>query len=170
MMKQGVAMIALAIAALPAAAQDAGEIARVKAGEACSGCNLFQANLAYRDLEGIDVSGARLRQADLKLSTLDRANLSGADLSIANLFGARLTGARLREADLSRATLVGTYLGGADLAGATLAGANLSGADLRTAKGLTQAQLSGACGDASTRLPVGLSLQSCNTVTQKPTR
>jgi hypothetical protein len=32
---------------------------------------------------------------------------------------------------------------------------------MRTVKGLTQTQLSSACGDESTRLPHGLRLKSC---------
>ncbi len=144
-----------------ALAQDATEIARVQNGQSCSDCNLFQAKLAYRDLPGLDLSGARLRQANLSLATMDRSNFANANLSIANLFGGRFTGARFVAADLSRATLVGAYFGGADMTGAVLDGANLSGADLAGAKGLTPSQLSKACGDRSTRLPVGLSVQHC---------
>lgn len=154
---------ALALLALssPAAAQDAAQIARVQAGGDCPGCNLFQADLSYRDLPGITVSGARLRQADLSLATLNGADFSGANLSVANLFGARFTGASMRNADLTRANAVGAYFGGADLTGARLDGANVSGADMRTARGLTQARLDRACGDASTRLPAGLRAPAC---------
>ncbi|MFT6663060.1 MAG: hypothetical protein ACJA0K_003076 [Maricaulis maris] len=142
-------------------AQDAGQIARVQAGQSCAGCNLFQVELAYRDLPGIDVSGARLRQANLALVTMNRADFNGADLSIANLFGGRFTGASFRNADLQRANLVGAHFGGADLTGANLTGATLSGAELAEARGLTQTQLSSACGDRSTRLPAGLSVPDC---------
>lgn len=156
------AIAALAISvSLPAAAQSASDIASVKNGQDCRGCNLFQAELGYRDLPGINVSGSRLRQADMSLSTLNDAVLDNTDLSIANLFGARLTGASLRNANLQRATLVGTYLGGADLQGADLQGANLSGAELDTTKGLTQSQLNAACGDDLTRLPKGLRVPRC---------
>lgn len=44
---------------------------------------------------------------------------------------------------------------------AVLRGARLSGADLSTVVGLTQADLEGACGDATTRLPHGLSVLPC---------
>ena len=41
-----VAVVATIFAcALPAAAQNAGQIARVRAGASCPGCNLFQADL-----------------------------------------------------------------------------------------------------------------------------
>lgn len=159
------AFAATALAAVllvaPASAQNAGEIARVQSGQNCSDCNLFQADLAYRDLEGIDVSGSRLRQADLSLSTMNQARFDRADLSVANLFGARFSGASLRNADLTRANAVGVWFGGADLTGARLDGTILSGAYLRTARGLTQAQLDTACGDRSTELPAGLSLSPC---------
>jgi uncharacterized protein YjbI with pentapeptide repeats len=153
------AMLALMPGA--AAAQDAGQIARVQAGQSCPGCNLFQAELAYLDLPGIDVSGARLRQANLALVTMNHARFDDANLSIANLFGGRFTGASFRNADLTRANLVGAYFGSADFSGATLNGATLSGAEMASARGLTQAQLSSACGDASTRLPAGLTVPSC---------
>ncbi|MFF3074299.1 pentapeptide repeat-containing protein [Kitasatospora sp. NPDC057936] len=79
----------------------------------------------------------------------------------ADLFGARLRGADLRGANLRGALLVAADLGGADLRladliGADLRDANLAGADLTEALFLTQAQLNAARGDATTRLPAGL--------------
>lgn len=152
------AMISLTSASL---AQDAGQIARVQAGQSCAGCNLFQADLSYRDLPGIDVSGSRLRQANLALATMNGARFDNANLSVANLFGGRFTGASFRNADLSQAVLVGTYFGSADLSGANLSGANLSGAEMASVRGLTQAQLNAACGDSSTQLPAGLRITDC---------
>ena len=151
----------LALSAAPALAQDASQIARVQGGASCSGCNLFQADLAYRDLPNVNLSGSRLRQADLSLATMNGANLSASDLSVANLFGARFTGVSFRNANLRDANLVGGYFGGADFAGADLNGAILSGAEMRQAHGLTQSQLNTACGDASTELPAGLRVPSC---------
>ncbi len=144
-----------------ASAQDKTEITRAQAGKDCRSCNLFQADMAYKDVPGVNLSGSRLRQADLSLATLNKADLSKANLSIANLFGARLTSVDLTNANLERAILVGAYLGSANLKGATLTGANLSGAELETALGLTQIQLNAACGDASTKLPNGLTIPSC---------
>ncbi|GGH02288.1 hypothetical protein GCM10007420_18130 [Glycocaulis albus] len=161
-MKQVLAVLALlAAAGAPAWAQNAREIARVQAGSSCTGCNLFQADLAYRNLPGVDLSGSRLRQADLSLSTMNNARLAQTDLSIANLFGGRFTGVSFAGANLERATLVGGYFGGADFSGANLAGANISGAEMERAHGLTQSQLNTACGDASTRLPAGLHVPPC---------
>ena len=134
---------------------------RVKGGAACPRCDLFQADLSYRDLHGRDFSGARLRQADLEVSTADRANFRAANLSLANLFGARFSGADFTDANLSGANLVGAYLGAAHFSGAVMHNANLAGAELDHAVGLTQAQLSTACGDASTTLPHGLSIPIC---------
>ena len=162
MMKHALLISGLvALLAAPAYAQSPGEIARVQAGQSCPGCNLFQADLAYRNLPGVNVSGSRLRQADLSLATMNNANFETADLSVANLFGARFTSANFRNADLSRVTAVGAHFGGANLSGAQLDGANLSGAELHESHGLTQSQLNTACGDQSTRLPRGLTIPAC---------
>lgn len=134
---------------------------RVRGGASCARCDLFQIDLSYQDIAGRDFSGSRIRQADLSLATADRTNFHGANLSLTNLFGARLTGANLTDVNLSGATLVGTYLGGARMHGTVLRGANLSGAELESAAGLTQAQLSQACGDATTTLPAGLTVPHC---------
>lgn len=135
--------------------------ARVRAGASCARCDLFQIDLSYQNAAGRDFSGARIRQSNLSLATLDRSRFRGANLSLANLFGARLTGADLTNANLEGATLVGGYLGGARLNGAALNGANLSGAELSEASGLTQAQLNTACGDSTTTLPAGLTVPAC---------
>ncbi|MEO0608128.1 MAG: pentapeptide repeat-containing protein [Pseudomonadota bacterium] len=151
----------LTLSALPAAAQDSAAVEKVKAGQACPGCNLFQANLSYRDGQNLDLSSARLRQSNLSLGTFDGVNLSNADLAFANLFGARFNRANFTQANLQNATAVGTFFGASSFAGADLSGANLSGADLKIARGLTQAQLDTACGDASTQLPAGKTIPRC---------
>ncbi|MDG1417321.1 MAG: pentapeptide repeat-containing protein [Maricaulis sp.] len=145
----------------PVMAQDAGQIAGVQSGQACVDCNLFQADLSYRNLPGIDVSRSRLRQANLSLATMNNATFDGADLSVANLFGARFTGASFANTNLRDAILVGSHFGGANLSGAEMSGANLSGAEMQSATGLTQNQLDTACGDRSTQLPSGLHIGSC---------
>lgn len=150
------------ILALPAMAQDAGEIAKVRDGQSCKGCNLFQAELSYKDAAKMDLSDARLRQSNLALTTFDDVNLTGANLSVANLFGARFNRASFARANMQNVIAVGTYFGSSDLAGADVSGANFSGADLSIAKGLTQTQLNRACGDANTRLPKGKTIPSCS--------
>jgi len=135
--------------------------ARVRAGAACANCDLFQIDLAYQSVAGRNFTGARIRQADLSLVTADRARFHGANMSLTNFFGARLSGADLTETNLEGATFVGAYLGGARFNGAVLTGANFSGAEMADAVGLTQAQLSSACGDASTTLPAGMTIPAC---------
>ena len=128
-----------------------------------------KARLTRRDLRYADASSVFLVRADLSLANLQRAilqgaNLQGAILSGANLQGATLTDANLQGAILSGANLQGAILSGANLQGANLHRANFEGAILSgltlygiklkgRAKGLTQEQLNGACGDHYTGLP-----------------
>lgn len=88
-----------------------------------SGANLFNANLA----------GAKLVRSNFTETVLFMADLTGADLTEATLTRANLTGAKLAQANLTRADLRGARL---DLA-ITLTEASLDGADLRGCLGLT---------------------------------
>lgn len=142
-------------------AQNAGQIAQVQAGKSCAKCNLFQADLSYTDLSRKTFSGSRLRQSDLSLATMDGTNFARTDLSIANLYGVRATGANFAGTNLDHAVLVGGYFSSANFTGANLSNANLSGAEMAGARGLTQAQLNKACGDAETTLPHGLTVPAC---------
>ncbi|MYW64136.1 pentapeptide repeat-containing protein [Streptomyces sp. SID8379] len=99
----------------------------------------------------------------LRASELERAvvpgrkkNHRGADLMGARLRKADLRGANLRGALLVAADLTGADLRSADLIGADLRDTRLTGADLTDALFLTQAQLNAAQGDASTKIPEGL--------------
>ena len=85
--------------------------------------DLDDADLAYADLERVNLAGAHLRNANLENAWLAGANLAGADLRGANLREASLTSANLRGADLRDANLHFTALMGADLTGADLTGA-----------------------------------------------
>jgi uncharacterized protein YjbI with pentapeptide repeats len=85
----------------------------------------------------------------------------GATLTAANLAGGRFNKASFRGADLTAASLRGAVFENADMREARLNLANLSGADLSKAKGLTQAQLDQACGDAATKAPQGLTVRFC---------
>lgn len=135
---------------------------KLKAGEkSCSGCDLFQVDLSYQELPGLDLSGARIRQADLSLSTFDKSTFTGANMSIVNAFGLKAEDSDFSKVDFADATLVGGWFGGSDFTAAKFDNANLSGSDFETARGLTQNQLSTACGDASTKLPKGLKLPAC---------
>ena len=108
--------------------------------------NLWAVNLMRANLSGANLSGTDLSKADLVRANLAGADLSEADLSDANLSEADLSDANLSEADLSDA----------NLSGVNLSDANLSGANLSEVRELNQEQLLLACGDAHTRLPIGL--------------
>ncbi|CAN5363664.1 pentapeptide repeat-containing protein [soil metagenome] len=147
--------------ALPASAQNAGQIARVSGGAGCAGCNLFQGNFSGLEARGLNLSGSRLRQADLSLSVMNRTRFSGADMRDVEAYGAVFSSSNFSRANLTNASFVGTYLEGSNFSGATLDGANFSGAQLARATGLTQAQLNHACGDEATTLPGRLRIPAC---------
>jgi TIR domain/Pentapeptide repeats (8 copies) len=96
----------------------------------------------------LDLGGADLRSADLRMSKLDDADLRSADLRDAALHGATLSRAKLGGAILSGASVIRANLSGADLTSAIVIRANLSGADLTSANlsgaDLTNADLTGA--------------------------
>ena len=58
----------VAAAAMPAVAQNASQISRVRGGASCPGCNLFQGDFSGLEVRGLNLAGARLRQADLSLT------------------------------------------------------------------------------------------------------
>ena len=151
----------IAAGAVPALAQNAGQISHARGGASCPGCNLFQADFASQVLQGRNFARSRLRQADFTAAEMDHTSFAGADLRDVNAYGGRFTGANFGGANLTNATFVGAYLQGANFRGATLAGVNFSGAEMDHAQGLTQGQLSGACGDEATTLPRGLHLRRC---------
>ncbi|MFC5343460.1 pentapeptide repeat-containing protein [Brevundimonas staleyi] len=155
------AATALVLIAGPAMAQNTGQIARVRAGASCAGCNLFQGDFSGLEARGLNLSGSRLRQADLSLSTMNRTRFSNSDLRDVEAYGGVFSSSNFNRADLTNASFVGAYLEGSSFTGATLTGANFSGAQLARAAGLTQAQLNRACGDASTTLPGGLRIPAC---------
>ena len=143
---------------------------------------LEAARLRNADLTGASIVGGRLAGADLTEASLSNANLTRADLGgaalgLAHMVDVNLTGADLGGAELSGADLHGANLAGASLRGAVLVGADLSSAahitgdltradlrhadlraaDLRFARGLLDADLTGAaCDPDRTLLPAGL--------------
>lgn len=151
----------LAATALPASAQNAGQIARVRGGASCPGCNLFQGDFGGLEARGLNLTGARLRQADLSLSVMNRTRFYNADMRDVDAYGAVFSSSNFSGANLTNGSFVGAYLEGASFSGATLTGANFSGASLQRATGLTQSRLNQACGDETTRLPGGLSIPHC---------
>ncbi len=155
------AVAALATTAAPVEAQNAGQIARVRGGASCAGCNLFQGDFSGLQARGLNLSGARLRQADLSLSVMNRTRFNNADLRDVEAYGGVFSGSSFAGANLTNASFVGAYLDGANFSGATLSGANFAGASLQRATGLTQSRLNQACGDEATQLPAGLRIPHC---------
>lgn len=93
------------------------------------------ANLAGRDLRGLDLQSVSFVEANLTGVNLRGANLREADFSGAQLVGANLrntdlTDAQMIGADMTRANLNESLLKGADLSGAILSEADLTGLDL----------------------------------------
>lgn len=155
------AALMVASVALPASAQNAGQIGRVRGGASCPGCNLFQGDFGGLEARGLNLAGARLRQSDMSLSVMNRTRFSGADMRDVEAYGGVFSSSNFSRADLTNASFVGTFLEGANFSGATLVGTNFSGAQLVRATGLTQAQLNRACGDEATRLPGNLRIPAC---------
>lgn len=155
------AALTLVATAAPALAQNAGQIARVRGGASCPGCNLFQGSFGGLEARGLNLSGARLRQADLSLTVMNRTRFTNADLRDVNAYGAVFSSSNFAGANLTNASFVGAYLQGSNFSRATLNGANFSGAQLTRTTGLTQSQLNRACGDSSTELPSGLRIPAC---------
>jgi uncharacterized protein YjbI with pentapeptide repeats len=155
------AVALVATAASPVLAQNAGQIARVRGGASCAGCNLFQGNFTGLEASGLNLNGARLRQSDLSLAVMNRTRFSNADLRDVEAYGGVFSSSSFAGANLTNASFVGAYLDGANFSGATLTGTNLSGATLLRATGLTQGHLNQACGDETTRLPRGLTIPRC---------
>jgi uncharacterized protein YjbI with pentapeptide repeats len=155
------AVVLVATAASPVLAQNAGQIARVRGGASCAGCNLFQGSFSGLEANGLNLNGARLRQSDLSLALMNRTRFSNADLRDVEAYGGVFSSSSFAGANLTNASFVGAYLDGANFSGATLTGTNLSGATLLRATGLTQGRLNQACGDETTRLPRGLTIPRC---------
>ncbi|WP_194892265.1 pentapeptide repeat-containing protein [Catenulispora pinisilvae] len=95
------------------------------------------------NLTRVFLTGADLRDADLR----------GLDLSLTILSDADLGGAFLHNANLTDATLTRAYLSEARMAGTVLTGAHLTETDLSGVVGLTAGQLADAVIDAETTLP-----------------
>ena len=160
-MKPFVLAAALIVLATPSLAQNPGQIARVRGGASCPGCNLFQGDFSGMERRGLNLAGARLRQADLSLAVMNRTRFSNTDLRDVEAYGGVFSSSNVSGADLTNASFVGAFMVGAAFSGATLSGTNLSGAQLGRATGLTQRQLDRACGDAATSLPGGLRIPAC---------
>ena len=122
-------------------------VARIEGGIVdCPGCQLQGANLVNTCVKAKDLHGANFDGANATLMCMSFANFRGASFRSANLDAANLSSAKLE---------------GADLTGASTHITLLLGTDLTRVKGLTQAQLDAACGDARTKVPRGLKVHVC---------
>ena len=131
----------------PASGADAAAVARIHGGIVdCVGCNLAGADLTNTCVKNHDLHGADFTGANATLMCMSFANF---------------TNASFRGTELSGANLAGAKMDGADLTGAKTSITSFLGTDLTKVKGLTQAQLNIACGDAKTKLPPGLRVHTC---------
>ncbi|MDE2112610.1 MAG: pentapeptide repeat-containing protein [Alphaproteobacteria bacterium] len=141
------AMAATAAYGQGAPTADPHAIASIKAGDHnCPGCMLAGADLTNQCVKGGNLTGADFDHARLVLMCMSFANFTKASFR-----GTDLSGANLAHADLDDA----------DLTGARMDATSVKGTDLRHVIGLTQQQLSEACGDASTKAPTGMRVKTC---------
>ena len=119
-----------------------------------SGVDLRSYQLAKADLRDADMSGADLRGVNLERANLSGANLSGALLNESTMDEAIFEKTDLRGADLSNASIRNTRLIKVDMRKAKLQDADFSGTDMRRVENIVGVQLTQACGDRSTRMPL----------------
>jgi len=132
----------------PASKADPKAVARLEAGIVdCPGCRLAGANLLNLCVKARDLHGA---------------NFDGANATLMCMSFADFRGASFRGTILDAANLASAKLDGADMTGARTRITSFAGTDLTRVKGLTQSQLDAACGDAKTKVPVGMKVHFCS--------
>lgn len=136
------AFVLSAAAFIPAQATPA-----IEPGLHCPHCDFAGQDLSNQCVKGGDLAGADFSGAKLVLTCMSKADYRGA---------------KFVRADLSGANISDSKLDGADFTGAHFSATQARGTDFSHAKGLTQAQLNGLCGDAKTRLPAGLTIPRCD--------
>ncbi len=114
------------------------------------------------DCPGCQLAGADLINTCVKAKDLHGANFDGANATLMCMSFANFRGASFRGTNLSAANLASAKLEGADLTGAETNITSFLGTDLTHVKGLTQAQLDKACGDAKTKVPPGFKVHFCS--------
>jgi uncharacterized protein YjbI with pentapeptide repeats len=115
----------------------------------------------HHDCPHCRLAGADLTNQCVKHGNLEGADFTGARLVLMCMSYADFRHASFRKADLSGANLAHANLDDADFSGASLSITSVKGTDLSRARGLTQAQLDGACGDAETKTPAGMKVHAC---------
>ena len=121
-----------------------------------SSADMNRSNFAQAQAAGGNFLKAELNRSDFSGANLERATMTKAELARVIFQHARLTGVDFSYSNLSRAQLQGAVLQDVTMTGSYLYLTQLGGVDLSAVKGLTQAQIDIACGDAQTRLPDGL--------------
>jgi uncharacterized protein YjbI with pentapeptide repeats len=114
------------------------------------------------DCPNCQLAGADLINTCVKAKDLHGANFDGANATLMCMSFANFRGASFRGTILDAANLASARLEGADLTGARTNITSFLGTDLTHVKGLTQAQLDTACGDAKTKVPAGLKVHLCS--------
>jgi len=109
------------------------------------------------DLRGADLTNTCVKKGNVEGALFDNAKLVLMCMSYADFKGASFKGA-----DMAGANLAHANVDGADFTGAILSITSIKGTDMRNARGLTQEQINGACGDADTKLPAGLTVHTCS--------
>ncbi|MGH6870550.1 MAG: pentapeptide repeat-containing protein [Rhizomicrobium sp.] len=127
---------------------DRGAVASIRAGNHdCPHCDLAGADLTNTCVKGGNLEGAKFDGARAVLMCMSYADFKGASFRKTDLAGANLAHADVDDADFTDADLSIT---------------SIKGTDLSHARGLTQAQLDRACGDAETKAPAGLTVKTCS--------
>ncbi len=100
-------------------------------------------DLAWANLVGVDLNGANLEGAIMKLAFCRGGNLEGVNFKNANLYGINLEESNSTNAEMEGANLEGAHLRMADLSGANLRNANMKLTNLQHAV-LNNTDLTGA--------------------------
>lgn len=122
------------------------------------GAQFSRANFAQAKLAGANLTKSELNRSDFTGADLTRADISKAELARVVFKNATLAGINADHANLARADLASVDLQDANMTGAYLYRTQVSGADLSRTKGLTQEQVTIACGSQQTKLPAGLTV------------
>ena len=138
----------LVFSLISARAADPAAVAKIHGGIVdCVGCNLAGADLTNTCVKDHDLHGA---------------DFTGANATLMCMSFADFRGASFRGTILDAANLASAKLDGADMTGARTRITSFLGTDLTHVKGLTQAQLDAACGDARTKVPAGFKVHFCS--------
>lgn len=92
-----------------------------------------RAILVDRDLSGLDMSGADLRDAHMERADMRGASIDNADMRDAHMRGANMESIEMRGANMESAEMVNVNMRFATMIGANMENANMEYADIRNA-------------------------------------